>query len=64
LANNVRKQRPEKLLLAAEFCKQNNIKTKQEAEDCINKLNELEIRKLFDEIKEKYGRDIFGQGWL
>ncbi|MFA5493090.1 MAG: restriction endonuclease, partial [Bacteroidales bacterium] len=48
----------------ADFCKQNNIKTKQEAEDCINKLNELEIRKLFDEIKEKYGRDIFGQGWL
>jgi len=63
-AENVKKQRPEKLLLAAEFCKQNNIKTKQEAEDCINKLNELEIRKLFDEIKEKYGRDIFGQGWL
>ena len=64
LANNVRKQRPEKLLLAAEFCKQNNIKTKQEAEDFIKKFNELEIRKLFDEIKEKYGRDIFGQGWL
>jgi len=63
-AENVKKQRPEKLLLAAEFCKQNNIKTKQDAEDFIKKFNELEIRKLFDEIKEKYGRDIFGQGWL
>ena len=64
LAENVKKERPEKLLLAAEFCKQNNIKTKQEAEDFINKLNEFEIREKFDEIKEKYGRDIFGQGWL
>lgn len=63
-AENVKKQRPEKLLLAAEFCIQNNIKNKYDADAFINKLNESEIRKLFDEIKEKYGRDIFGQGWL
>jgi len=63
-AENVKKQRPEKLLLAVEFCSQNNIKNKWDADAFINKLNESEIRKLFDEIKEKYGRDIFGQGWL
>ncbi|MDI3545398.1 MAG: hypothetical protein PWP68_815 [Rikenellaceae bacterium] len=63
-AENVKKQRPEKLLLAVEFCSQNNIKNKYDADAFINKLNESEIRKLFDEIKEKYGRDIFGQGWL
>lgn len=63
-AENVKKQRPEKLLLAVEFCSQNNIKNKYDADAFLNKLNESEIRKLFDEIKEKYGRDIFGQGWL
>ena len=26
--------------------------------------DEFEIRKLFDDLKEKYGRDIFGQGYL
>lgn len=27
-------------------------------------LKEIEIRVLFDSLKEKYGRDIFGQGWI
>lgn len=63
-AKNVKKQRPEKLLLAKEFCKQNNVKNKDDAGTFLNNLNELEIRKLFDDIKEKYGRDVFGQGWL
>lgn len=63
-ADLVRKQRPEKLLLDKEFCKQHNLKNKNEAEDYLSKLNELEIRNLFDEIKDKYGRDVFGQGWL
>jgi len=30
----------------------------------INNLSENQIRELFDNLKEKYGRDIFGQGWL
>jgi hypothetical protein len=30
----------------------------------LDNLNELQIRELFDDIKEKYGRDVFGQGFL
>lgn len=63
-AENVRKQRPEKLLLATEFCKKENIKTKADAQQFLNTLSEQEIRQLFDTLKEKYGRDVFGQGWL
>ena len=30
----------------------------------ISNMNEIDIRKLFDDLKEKYGRDIFGQGYI
>jgi uncharacterized ubiquitin-like protein YukD len=30
----------------------------------LKNLKEIEIRVLFDSLKEKYGRDIFGQGWI
>lgn len=63
-ADNVRKQRPEKLLLATAFCRKNNINNKQAAQRFLDTLSEHEIRKLFDDLKEKYGRDVFGQGWL
>ncbi len=63
-AENVRIQRPEKLLLATEFCKKENIKTKVDAQQFLDALSEQEIRQLFDNLKEKQGRDIFGQGWL
>ncbi|MGB9756124.1 MAG: Eco57I restriction-modification methylase domain-containing protein, partial [Desulfurella sp.] len=63
-AEKVRKERPEKLLLATEFCKEQGIKNKADAQAFLEKLSEKEIRQLFDSLKEKYGRDIFGQGWL
>jgi len=63
-ADKVRKERPEKLLLATEFCKKEGIKNKADAQAFLDKLTENEIRKLFDDLKEKYGRDIFGQGWI
>lgn len=63
-ADNVKKQRPEKLLMAQKFCRENNIRNKNDANRFLNALSEAEIRNLFDELKEKYGRDIFGQGWL
>lgn len=63
-ADNVCKQRPEKLLLASHFCKKEGIKTKSDAESFLKSMSENEIRELFDSLKEKYGRDIFGQGWL
>jgi hypothetical protein len=66
-AEKVRKERPEKLW---EFIKNKNpkelsfLKTKQDVIDYLEKLSEIEIRNLFDSLKEKYGRDIFGQGWI
>lgn len=63
-ADNVLKQRPEKLLLATQFCKTKNIKNKADAQAFLDNLSEKEIRQLFDDLKEQYGRDIFGQGWL
>jgi hypothetical protein len=63
-AELARKQRPEKLLLATQFCKQQGIRNKQDAQAFLEKLPEQQIRKLFDDLKEQYGRDVFGQGWL
>jgi len=63
-AENVKKQRPQKLLLADKFCNEHEIKNTKEADEFLSRLTEKEIRKLFDDLKEKYGRDIFGQGWL
>ena len=63
-AENVKKQRPQKLLLADKFCNEHGIKNKKEADEFLSRLTEKEIRKLFDDLKEKYGRDIFAQGWL
>jgi len=66
-AEKVRKERLEKLW---NFIKNQNprelssLKSKKEVEVYLNRLSEKEIRELFDDLKEKYGRDIFGQGWL
>jgi hypothetical protein len=66
-AEKVRKERPEKLW---EFIKNKNpkelsfLKTKQDVIDYLKNLKEIDIRNLFDSLKEKYGRDIFGQGWI
>lgn len=30
----------------------------------LNQMSEKDIAKLFDSLKEKYGRDIFGQGYI
>lgn len=52
----------------AEFCLNNDIydygDDKNEIYDYIDGLSETEIRDLFDEFKEEYGRDIFKQGFL
>lgn len=40
------------------------IKSKNDALDFLNTKDEFEIRELFDSLKEKYGRDIFGQGYI
>lgn len=40
------------------------LKSKKEAQVFLESKTEQEIRQIFDEAKEKFGRDIFGQGFL
>ncbi|MEM2929163.1 MAG: Eco57I restriction-modification methylase domain-containing protein [Nitrososphaerota archaeon] len=66
-AEKVKKERIEKLWEFINSKKPNelsHLNSKQEVENYLNKLTEKEIRNLFDNLKEKYGKDIFGQGWL
>ncbi len=65
-AKNIIESRPKKL---AEVIKIHKIKINELDEfssvsEYIAQLNEIEIATLFDNLKEKYGRDIFGQGYL
>ncbi|MBI5807181.1 MAG: N-6 DNA methylase [Ignavibacteriales bacterium] len=66
-AERVEQDRPKKLWEFIQKKKPNELsrlKNKNEVEIYLNSLSEIEIRNLFDNLKEKYGRDIFGQGWL
>ena len=64
-AKNIIDSRPKKLF---EAVKAKNIplpiENKEDAKNFLNGKSEKEIIKLFDESKEKYGRDIFGQGYI
>ncbi|MCI6315973.1 MAG: Eco57I restriction-modification methylase domain-containing protein [Spirochaetia bacterium] len=65
-ASNIYSSRPKKL---AEAMVKKNVKVKgldnpKDAEAFLNKMTEEEIAVLFDELKDKYGRDIFGQGYI
>lgn len=65
-AENIIASRPKKL---AEAIKNKNIKIDDvkkfnNEKEYLNSLNENQIAKLFDDLKEKYGRDIFGQGYI
>lgn len=65
-ARNIVESRPQKL---AEAIKKHHIIIPQMAgflneKDFLNSLTEKEIASLFDELKEKYGRDIFSQGYM
>ncbi|MCD8291253.1 MAG: BREX-1 system adenine-specific DNA-methyltransferase PglX, partial [Prevotella sp.] len=65
-ADNARKSRPIKLADAIRKYNivipgMNNYKNER---DYLNSLSEKNIAELFDSLKEKYGRDIFGQGYL
>ncbi len=64
-ATNIINSRPKKLF---ETVNAKNIslpiKSKEGAKIFLNGKSEKEIAEIFDELKEKYGRDIFGQGYL
>lgn len=66
-ADNCRKNRPSKFLKAIDKYDIKifeNIKSKSQAQKYLNNLSESEIANLFDRLKEKYDRDMFGQGFI
>jgi hypothetical protein len=65
-AENILESRPKKL---ADVIKEHNIKIPEltkfaNTAEYLKSLSEKQIALLFDDLKEKYGRDIFGQGYL
>jgi len=67
IAENVGRNRPLKLLEAVNsynIKKLNNFNSKDKITTYLSNRSEIEIRILFDNLKEKYGRDIFGQGYI
>ena len=65
-ARNIIESRPLKLTTAI---KENKIRIPElehyiDAAEYLKNLNETQIANLFDSLKEKYGRDIFGQGYI
>ena len=65
-AKNIIESRPKKL---AEAIKKEKVRIPQmtnfaNEKDFLDSLSEQEIAALFDSLKEQYGRDIFGQGYI
>lgn len=58
------KEAREQKLFKAESQLKLGLKSKQEAKEFLQSKTEQEIRQIFDEAKEQFGRDIFGQGFL
>jgi len=65
-AKNILESRPKKLAEAIKMHKIQipGIKKFANESEYLNSLKESQIAELFDKLKEKYGRDIFGQGYI
>ena len=65
-ADKIIESRPKKLVEARKKKKIEilGLQNFNSEKDFLNSLTETEIVDLFDKIKEKYGRDIFGQGYI
>lgn len=64
-ADNIKKSRPKKLIdVANKFKISNNEFEGLSPSEFLTNRNEEDIAKKFDQLKEKYGRDIFGQGYI
>ena len=59
-------QRAEKLYKAKEVWQSLGLEfdNKKDAQVFLDSLSEQEVREVFDEAKEKFGRDVFGQGFI
>ncbi|AVM54583.1 Eco57I restriction-modification methylase domain-containing protein [Capnocytophaga sp. oral taxon 864] len=64
-AKNILESRPKKLLEVVKRYKTSvKVANEEEAKDYLATLSEERIATLFDELKETFGRDIFGQGYI
>ena len=64
-AKNILESRPKKLLEVVKRYKTAvKVANEEEAKDYLATLSEEQIATLFDELKETFGRDIFGQGYI
>jgi hypothetical protein len=65
-AKNILESRPQKLAEAVKAHKIHIVEMTNynSSTDFLNSLREQQIATLFDDLKEKYGRDIFGQGYI
>ena len=63
-AKNIQLSRPKKLKEAIDTYKIHELADIKDAQAYLNGMSEIEIATLFDNLKEKYGRDIFGQGYI
>lgn len=66
-AEKILESRPKKLFEAIsenDIVEYDFINSNNDAKDFLNTKSETEIREIFDNLKEKYGRDIFGQGYI
>lgn len=63
-ADNIINTRPKKLKEAIAKYNITELESVASIYSYLNSLSEKEIAELFDSLKEKYGRDIFGQGYL
>lgn len=72
MAKKIETSRPKKLWEFIKECRKNGsslpsfdqIRSKNDAVEYLSHKTEHEIRELFDGLKERYGRDIFGVGYL
>lgn len=66
-ANRIKETRPEKLynvIEKYELAELTYINSKEETRSFLNKLGEYDIRQLFDNLKNEYGNNLFGKGYL
>lgn len=63
-ADNIRDSRPTKLRQAYQKFKISELSDITDFSEFLTSKTEVEIADLFDSLKEKYDRDIFGQGYL
>lgn len=61
---NIIKNKKNKIIFENEYPNYYNIISKNDVKCLLKRLDEYEIRNIFDNLKELIGRDVFGQGYI